>query len=837
VKPKLFFLLLPIALPISAQITTDNTLAQHLNLPGPDYRISADLGQQHGSNLFYSFQEFNLQHFESATFSGPNHIQNIISRVTGGNPSNIDGTIRSTIPNADFYFLNPYGIMFGPNARLDVLGSFHVSTADYLRLGEDGRFDATVQVNTLLSVAPPTAFGFLDAPIEIKIQGSQLTVAPHADFSVIGGNLTLEHAQLLASSGRINLVSVASKGEVTAKASRLDARIPDTSSFALLGQIAMIESQIETSGSPAGGISIHGGQFWMFNALIHAHNFGDNDGKEINIELSDWMRQEGDTFVVSDHQDLDVSIDTEESFGIISDTYGTGKAGSISIIVPRLEIHQNTIDVSTRSEGEGGDIDIQTRQMYLGEGAEILSNSYGNGTGGQINIKATEQLELIDQRTFFTEEEVYKNRKTSIQTNTFGNGNSGQVHIEAGHITLSGGYVLSNTDSQGDGGTVIINGNFLEILNGSACAAAVLPQGVGDGGHIKLNVTEAIKVSGFRPGFTQDGTAIVYNLQSGIGSITLGKGNSGSTEILTKNLLISDSASVGAATVGVGYGGNLTIMTENLFLGSGGTLNGGSGAIVGGNIWKATGDSANLTVTAKNDIIIEGRNPSNPSAIMSNTFFSGQGGNIDVQANRFILRNGGTISANSLGGTGNAGNIHLRANKIHLSQGGKITSAASQAIGGNINITASTLFDLQGGQITTSVHGGKGDGGNIQIEYPAVVVMNNSQIIAQAYEGQGGNIHITSEHFIKSYDSIVNASSQLGLDGQVKINSLNENFTEGMLSLVSETVNASQMMEKSCEMRSVQAYKNRSHFIVNPITGSPTSPFDLQPSRLSQWKN
>jgi filamentous hemagglutinin family protein len=164
---KYYLLFLIFLIPIStyAQITTDGTLGQTLNLPGPDYQIGADLGQQHGGNLFHSFQDFNLQPFESATFSGPNQIQNVISRVTGGNPSNIDGTIRLTIPNADFYFLNPYGIMFGPNARLDVQGSFHASTADYLRLEDGGRFDARNPNDSLLTVAPIEAFGFLtDSP-------------------------------------------------------------------------------------------------------------------------------------------------------------------------------------------------------------------------------------------------------------------------------------------------------------------------------------------------------------------------------------------------------------------------------------------------------------------------------------------------------------------------------------------------------------------------------------------------------------------------------------------------------------------------------------------------
>ncbi|MDM8567945.1 filamentous hemagglutinin N-terminal domain-containing protein [Thiotrichales bacterium HSG1] len=126
--------LLVTTLSLNAEVITDGTLGQNINLSGPNFQITPDLGQQHGGNLFHSFQNFNLNSSESATFSGPNSVQNILSRVTGGNPSNIDGQLRSTIPNADFYFLNPYGIMFGPNARLDVQGSFHASTADYLTL-------------------------------------------------------------------------------------------------------------------------------------------------------------------------------------------------------------------------------------------------------------------------------------------------------------------------------------------------------------------------------------------------------------------------------------------------------------------------------------------------------------------------------------------------------------------------------------------------------------------------------------------------------------------------------------------------------------------------------
>ncbi|MDM8567701.1 filamentous hemagglutinin N-terminal domain-containing protein [Candidatus Halobeggiatoa sp. HSG11] len=225
--PTVFLLITTLSL--NAEIITDDTLGQNINLLGPGFQITSDLGQQHGGNLFHSFQDFNLNSSESATFSGPKSVQNIFSRVTGGNPSNIDGLIRSTIPNADFYFLNPYGIMFGPNAQLDIQGSFHSSTADYLRLGENGRFDANNPSNSLLTVAPVEVFGFLsDSTASITTQDSNLLVSEGETLSLIGGNLDINGnfiklgksmereftTKLVSPSGQINLASINSKGEI-----------------------------------------------------------------------------------------------------------------------------------------------------------------------------------------------------------------------------------------------------------------------------------------------------------------------------------------------------------------------------------------------------------------------------------------------------------------------------------------------------------------------------------------------------------------------------------------------------------------------------------------------
>jgi filamentous hemagglutinin family protein len=89
---------------------------------GPHYVITEAMGERPGvgSNLFHSFDEFNVLGGQSATFTGPGSIENVLSRVTGGNQSSINGLLRSSIPGADFYLLNPAGIFFGPRAQLDI---------------------------------------------------------------------------------------------------------------------------------------------------------------------------------------------------------------------------------------------------------------------------------------------------------------------------------------------------------------------------------------------------------------------------------------------------------------------------------------------------------------------------------------------------------------------------------------------------------------------------------------------------------------------------------------------------------------------------------------------
>src|SRR3954447_799274 len=126
----------------AADVATDGTVGRKVRLGGKNVTVGADLGQVRGKNLFHSFERFDVPARGSVTFTGPNGLDNVISRVTGGRASRIDGTLASKVPGADVYLVNLSGIVFGPGANLDVPGSFHASTADELRFRDGARFGA-----------------------------------------------------------------------------------------------------------------------------------------------------------------------------------------------------------------------------------------------------------------------------------------------------------------------------------------------------------------------------------------------------------------------------------------------------------------------------------------------------------------------------------------------------------------------------------------------------------------------------------------------------------------------------------------------------------------------
>ena len=206
---------------VTTDITSDGTLGTTVNPLGNTYNIAGGTRPGNGPTLFHSFGQFTVGAADIANFSddsGGLLTNTIVGRVTGGDQSQIYGTLRTTeFAGASLFLLNPAGIMFSENAELDTNGSFAASTADYVVLDNGWRLDADGSA-PVLTVAGPTRFGFIDA--QIGTIGVVDVIAPLAvgqdqTLTLVGGQIDVTNSTLVADSGRINVAAVASAGEVS----------------------------------------------------------------------------------------------------------------------------------------------------------------------------------------------------------------------------------------------------------------------------------------------------------------------------------------------------------------------------------------------------------------------------------------------------------------------------------------------------------------------------------------------------------------------------------------------------------------------------------------------
>ncbi|MDM8562464.1 filamentous hemagglutinin N-terminal domain-containing protein, partial [Candidatus Marithioploca araucensis] len=677
----------------------------------------ADLGQQRGGNLFHSFQDFNLNRAESATFSGPNSVNNVISRVTGGNPSQIDGLIRSTIPNADMYLLNPHGIMFGPNARLDVQGGFHASTADYLRLKEGGRFDARQPNNSILTVAPVEAFGFLtNSPAPLSVESSLLFVPPEKTLSLIGGNLTINQAELAAPYGRLNLASVAGIGEVIPKYD--DFVVPT-----LRGDITVQDSLIGTQGEGGGAIYIRGGQFVLDNSMVIASSFGDKDG--IGIDISAEQLQ-------------------SDNAKIMTATFDSGQGGHLKIrATGQIILSDSILSAGTVSKfdnaGNGGTIEIEAKQLQLNDSI-MEAETFGVGQGGNIHIKVAENITLSEKGVIFIQSSSYK-------------------------------------DNAGDAGTLVLEANELVLSDGSFINA--ITDGAGQGGNIIIRVTDSIKLSGsgffLEAGATEHaGNAGTLDLETGqltlsesvISSKTYGPAQGGNIHIkVTGQVIISETSAIDLSSDNwFDEAGNIRPFKEPLLKSFLETTKSQQQEVAPYSVANDMGDAGNFVLEAGELVLKD-------SGISSNTNGSGQGGNINIRVAGSINLSGnlsagigkyifGYISAYTRGTIDNAGkggNIEIEAEQLSLTNSGAFISALSSGVGdgGNIYLNIADRIILSGGTVSADSFGrndhinsfGKtdnaGNAGNIVLEAGELTLKDGALItVGTIGKGKGGKIKI-----------------------------------------------------------------------------------------------
>lgn len=494
-----------------AEVVTDGTVGPVTTLTG-DFMISDKLGQQLGGNLFHSFKDFNVNTGERATFTGPGTVTNILARVTGSNRSFIDGVLRSDIPNANLYLLNPSGILFGENASLDITGSFHTSTADYLRLGENGRFSASYPKNSVLITAPPEAFGFLDnKPASISIQGSFIIGSKEKTLSMIGGELQIEDGILFASGGRINLAAVASAGEVVPTSSDLG-----VNTFEKLGKITLSQSSSKileekiglanidvTDHFPSkkvGQIFIRAGQFFSDKGHIFADTYGNNPS-EIDIFIDGDMHLTNGAKITADNlgngQGGYINVTTNalrlsglnmEKNGIDSlSTIATNNkdegivGGEININTALLEMNPGLIQSATESKSDGnlaGNIFINAQIVRLQNGGFINAETTSSGQAGNIRITATDEISLLNSSSI------------SGSAGEKSSGNAGNIHLDTRYLTLkNGGQIHNASFGSGNAGSINLIADTLFVSESSAIATIATRTG---GGNIDLQVHDRL---------------------------------------------------------------------------------------------------------------------------------------------------------------------------------------------------------------------------------------------------------------------------------------------------------------------------------------------------------
>ncbi|MDM8551055.1 filamentous hemagglutinin N-terminal domain-containing protein [Desulfobacterales bacterium HSG2] len=814
--------------------------AGKLNLPGPDYDIRAEYGQQAGTNLFHSFHRFNIHSDETATFSGPPSLQNIISRVTGGDSSWIDGQLRSDIAGADMYLLNPAGVMFGPNASLDLGGSLHVSTADYLRLGESDRFYAVPHANDVLSVAAPAAFGFLDsdvAPISAEGKGElttevwgeaydnwddwleenpaglavpegetisltggdiEITKGTHAPYEDEYGNpYTSAGANLSAPEGEIRIASVTSPGEVETGSQVSGFKFQVSKG----GNIKISDKSVaDVSGDRGGSIFIRGGRFEMTDSKVTSYTRGDQDGGVIEIQ--------------ADHSDV-------RNSEIVADTEGAGKGGDIVLTsADTLKVSNTLVYAGSLDEQNGGDagnIEIEARQTTLTEGAFVSSSTYGPGQGGDIVIKAADTLMISGQNEAGDRTVISSDSGDKV---TSAEGNAGRIAIEAGQIILTdGAFVSSDTYGPGQGGDIVIKAADTLMISGrneagngtiiSSDSGGNETRAEGNAGRIEI---EAGQIT------LTDGASVRSN--------TYGPGNAGHIETEARQMELKDNSQINVSTWGHGEGGTVTVKVADTLTFSEGSEDETQGGILANSNFKEGdgGSAGNIKIDAREITITDWLEISSTtwghgkggtitvsaddtleiSASDTSLFFittcgiftrsngispeSGSGADMDISAATVTLSGKAAISASTEGG-GDAGDIRLTSDQLELDNGASVFSAShseeNAGEAGTITVNATDSVRLTENSALTTEAEGAG-GGKIFVNAGDKIYLLNGRITSSVKqgEGKGGDVTTNSEFVILNHGDIT-ANAEEGDGGAIFI--VTDNYLKSSDSEVTAT--------------------------------------------------
>ena len=772
------------SMPTAAQVTADGTTSTTVTSPdGNNFTIDGGNKPEGGANLFHSFQDFSVPTGSSAAFNNAVDIKNIFSRVTGGNVSNIDGLIRAN-GSANLFLINPAGIIFGQNARLDLGGSFLGSTADSI-LFPNGEFSAVDLDNPpLLTINAPIGLGIRDEPAAITNQSVAenvgLRVEPGNTLALIGGDITFNGGRINSPGSNIDLGGLLATGTIT---------IEDNFNFSFpqgveradvtLTNAAEVNVQAGGGGSitvNARNINLAGGELGASSLLAGIAP----DSGSVNAQAGDITLNAEDTISVS--QESRIFNRVEESGvgnsggititttnlsltqgGIVSSrTFGQGDGGEITIDASdtisvdgeRSDGFPSAIISSVGDTGEGnaGGINITTTDLFLTQGGFISASAFGKGNGNAININASGTISADGEGSLLVPSVI------ASQVSPTGEGNAGGINITTTDLSLTqGGFISASTfgkgDGSGNGGNIQINADRVKLENGLINASTL---GTGSGGTVKINATESVEITGL--GFASlqanvitplllDPTSlnnadINASLFQGILAATSGQGEAGGIEINTQRLSISEGSLIATATLGERSAGGIVINTPDL-------------------------------------LEIKG------SIVSTSTTGTGEAGDIGINTGQLSVSDGGQVLASTLG-SGDAGNLSIEATELVELRGvfdsntptGLVVGAQQAETtgnGGDLQISTPQLI-VRDGAVITATTLGSGNGGNIQIDATNTVNVFNNGSISVNSQSQAGNLSIQAHSLALENGASLSASTPVGTGGNITLE-IAENLT------------------------------------------------------------